>query len=288
MKWLFVKRTEQNSPFCMQHYLGKLLLKASYWAGRASTRTLAIIPNYSALISPCILWFSLYSSNVTREHQVQVTVSGSGMLTLHAGEGKEVLLIPSHSLYWSLRRHLSPSLKHRAFNEAFKWSVTGRNNADCCQALAKGKRTKQYHKARWGRQQSWKQKKETARKLGWSSMLQTAVRTAATFLGTCYGSLRLALVCSRKNPKLPPPVTVIGYLWSSSKLCTKVVFSSGRFSSASVAICHKSCQKLSTTSAGLVSNIHKEENFLKTEHFQWNQGARDRKSKSLNCNTASF
>lgn len=89
MKQLFVKRTEQNPPFCMECYLGKLLLKASYRAGRASTRTLAIIPNYSTLISPCILWFSLYSSSVTREHQVQVTVSRAGMLTQHArGEGK--------------------------------------------------------------------------------------------------------------------------------------------------------------------------------------------------------
>lgn len=113
MKWLFVKRTEQNSPFHMKHHLGKLLLKASYWAGRASTRTLAIIPNYSALISPCILWSSLYSSNVTREHQVQVTVSGAGMLTqLGGGEGQK--------FYWS------PAIPHTGPREGtspFPWST---------------------------------------------------------------------------------------------------------------------------------------------------------------------
>lgn len=84
------------------------------------------------------------------------------------------------------------------------------------EALAKGKCTKQHHKAWWSRQQSWKQKKRTVRKLGWSSVLQTAVRTAAFSLETCYSSSGLASVCSRKNPKLLPSVIETGYLWSSS------------------------------------------------------------------------
>lgn len=155
------------------------------------------------------------------------------------------------------------------------------------EALAKGKCTKQHHKARWGRQQPWKQKKRTVRKLGWSSMLPTAVRTAAFSLETCYSSSRLASVCPRKNPKLLPSVIETGYLWSSSKLRTALIFSSTpvsswRLSSASVSTYHKSWpqQALHLMFTGKKTS-------LKTEHFQWSQGVTDRKSSSLNCNTES-
>lgn len=215
MKWLFVKRSEQNSACRMQHYFGKLSLKASYWAGRASTRTLAMIPNYSTLIIPCILWLPLYSSNVAREHQVWVTVQGAGMLTQHAREeGKEALLIPSNSSYQSLGRHLSLSLKDRALNEAFKRSVMGGNNGNYCRGTSKGKVHRAMPQHQMGRQHAWKQKKGTVRELGRRSNLQTAARTTACFLGTCYGSSRLATVCSRKNPKLPQAAIVTEYLWS--------------------------------------------------------------------------
>lgn len=279
MKWLFVKRMKQKSPFRMQHYLGKLLLKASCWAGKASTRTLAIIPNYSTLISPWILWFSQCSRNVTREHQVQVTSQwdwddDSACWRRRKGSftDPQPILLPI-----SEKAPLSLSLKNRAFNETFKqWLKTIKDSAPSNTTV------------RWGWQQPWKRKKGTVRKMGWKIMLQTAVRTTAFSLKICLISSRLTSACSRKNPKLPPSVTVTGYLWSSSKRHTELVFSSSsvslrRFSSASVAICHKICQKLCKTSAELLLNIHKEENTLKTEHFWCNHGVTNRKRKGLNA-----
>lgn len=93
----------------MQHYLGKFLLKVSYWAGRASTRTLAIIPHYSTLISPRILWFSLCPRNVTREHQAQVTSHwGRDDDPACCRRRKGSFTDPSQSVLPSLRRNLPP------------------------------------------------------------------------------------------------------------------------------------------------------------------------------------
>lgn len=93
MKWSFSRRTEgKKSALHMQHHLGKVSLKVSYLARRASTGTQTKIPqNALSLIRAGFLWVLLYSIDPARDHGAKGPDSdsaGSG-----PGEGDELPLL---------------------------------------------------------------------------------------------------------------------------------------------------------------------------------------------------
>lgn len=70
MKWSFIRRTEgKQSAWHTQFHLGKVSLKVSSLARRASTGTQTKIPqNALPLISAGFLWVLLYSIDTARDH----------------------------------------------------------------------------------------------------------------------------------------------------------------------------------------------------------------------------
>lgn len=84
------QRGKKKSTFHMQHNLGKVLLKVSYLARRASSGTQTKIPqNDLPFISAGFLWVLLYSIDTARDHGDERLEQW--LSRLRTGEGEEIL-----------------------------------------------------------------------------------------------------------------------------------------------------------------------------------------------------
>ena len=131
--------------------------------------------------------------------------------------------------------------------QAFKPSVTGPNNSDYGGGTSKRKVHQAIPQSQTRQAASLETEKGNREKTGVKHHASNTCENCSLLLGNLLQLLETGIGLLRKNPRLPSSVIVRGYLWSWAKLRTVLILSStsvssGRFSSASVAICHKSCQ----------------------------------------------
>lgn len=168
------------------------------------------------------LWFSLYSSNVAREHEVRVTF-GRCWLSMLEEKGRKFYCSPA-TLHTSPLEGTSP----------FPWSpellvrhsATGQNNSGYCVCTSGRKAHQAIPQSQMGQAAILETEKGNSEKTGARAarfkQLQE-LRPSPWEPATAPWARQQSV--QRKNPKLPDSRQRAGYMWSSARLQTELAFS---------------------------------------------------------------